>query len=76
MDFKHQATTKALCQQLRGHLSGSTHDDREPSEPQSIAWGLLNDFDEAVLMLRQCRDAMGTEKGMGRDIQAFLSTRA
>ncbi len=75
MDFKYQGTTKALRQQLRGHLSRSAHGLREPSEPQSIAWGLLNDFEQAVQMLHRCQGLAGTEKGIGAEIHAFLSTR-
>lgn len=38
MNFKYQATTRLIRQELQGHLYRSTKD-REPSEPQSIALG-------------------------------------
>lgn len=74
MPFKHQTTTPTLRQNLRAELFHASSGVGGPSGVQSITWGLLNDFEEALLLLRQCQRAMGME-GLGIDVQAFLRTR-
>ncbi|MBL0312739.1 MAG: hypothetical protein IPP78_08510 [Holophagaceae bacterium] len=72
MNFKYQATTLLLRQQLRGHLSQSTRTASGPSEPQFITWGLLNDFEQAVQILRHCQLLPGKESVPGAEIHTFL----
>jgi len=73
--MKYGGTSAVLRRQLRAHLSKVVTGAREGSEAQETAWALLNDYDEAVKLLKAAHRLLPEVHPTAKTIEAFLASR-